>query len=68
MDYLPVYFFMSLTWLFSQPKFDGTLQLLYRHFSIYAVNMGTQKKQGKQTPHKSRLIRNTKGEENRIEL
>ena len=43
-DYLPRYCLMSLTCLFSQPKFDGSLQLLYRHFSIYAVNMGTHEK------------------------
>ena len=35
---------------------------LYRHSSIYAVNVGTQK------PRKSRLPSSTKGEENRIEL
>ena len=64
----PVYFLISLTCLFSQPKFDGSLQLLYRHAWIYAVNMGTHKKRGKQKPRKSRLLSSTKGEEKRIEL
>ena len=67
-DYLPRYCLMSLTCLFSQPKFDGSLQLLYRHFSIYAVNLGRHKKAQKQKPRKPRLLSSTKGEENRIEL
>ena len=41
---------------------------IYRHSSIYAVNLGTQKNRGKQKPRKSRLFSSTKGEENRIEL
>ena len=41
---------------------------LYRHSSIYAVNVGTQKKKmQKQKPCKSRLLSSTKGEESRIE-
>ena len=40
----------------------------YRHSSIYAVNVGTQKKTQKQKPCKSRLLSVTKGDENMIEL
>ena len=40
----------------------------YRHSSIYAVNVGTQKKTLKKKPRKSRLLSSTNGEENRIEL
>ena len=40
----------------------------YRHSSIYAVNVGTQKKCEKQNTRKSRLLSSTKGEENRIEI
>ena len=41
----------------------------YRHSSIYAVNVGTHKKNyGKQKPRKSRLLSSSNGEENRIEL
>ena len=38
-----------------------------KHSSIYAVNVGTHKKRGKQKPDKSRLLGSTKGEENGIE-
>ena len=44
------------------------LKSKYRHSSIYAVNMGTQKKTAEAIPPKSRLLSSTKGEENRIEL
>ena len=41
----------------------------HRHSSIYAVNVGDPKeKLQEQKPRKLRLLRNTKGEENRIEL
>ena len=40
-----------------------TMGTKYRHSSIYAVNVGTQK-----TKCKLRLLSSTKGEENRIEL
>ena len=41
---------------------------MYRHSSIYAINVGTQKKTWRQKPRKSRLLSSTKGEENKIEL
>ena len=40
----------------------------YRHSSIYAVNVGTQKKTAEAIPCKLRLPSSTKGEGNRIEL
>ena len=45
-----------------------TMGTMYRHSSIYAVNVGTHKKnRGKRKPRKSRLL-STKWEKNRIEL
>ena len=41
----------------------------YKHSSIYAVNVGTQKTNPqKQKPRKSRLLSSTKEEKNRIDL
>ena len=42
--------------------------LAYRHSSIYAVNVGTLKKNAEAKSRKSRLLSSTKGEENSIEL
>ena len=47
---------------------EYTIERVYRHSSIYAVNVGThKKKRGKQKPSKSRLLSSTKGDKNRIE-
>ena len=39
---------------------DDLTQSRYRHSSIYAVNVGTHKKQGKRKPRKSRLLKGRK--------
>ena len=36
---------------------------MYRHSLVYAFNVGTHKKNQKQKPCKSRLLRSAKGEE-----
>ena len=43
-------------------------QKIYKHSSIYAVNVGTQNNPQKQKPRKSKLLSSIKGEENRIEF
>ena len=50
-------------------SFDNKGGTTYRHSLIYAVNMGTQKKnRGSKKPRKSKLLSSTKGEEYRIKL
>ena len=50
-------------------KIASSEHAVYRHSSIYAFNVGTQKrKPWKQKPRESRLLSSTKGEENRVEL
>ena len=56
--------FLELTVITIIPKAKS----LYRHSSIYVVNVGTHKKTRKQKPGKLRLLSSTKGEENKIEL
>ena len=60
--------FTPFVCLFDLELVFGRFNKVYRHTLIYAVNVGTHKKTQNQKPRKSRLLKSTKGEKNRIEL